>query len=508
MISLQTNVDSLLAQDNLNINNEFQSKTIQQLTSGYRINNAGDDAAGLAVANEYQSSIVELTQGVNNANDGVSQLQIVDGGLSNIETILNRMKTLASESASGTFTGDRNTLNQEYQQLVSEITRQASNINLNAGGSFNTNLSVFIGGGNNMANNSVQINLSGAANAVDATSLGLTGTSVVGGSGGLSGNVLNLTTPGATFVTGGSNQSFSFNYINSSGAATTATATLTASSTGYTLNQALASLNQQLQGTGITASTDSNGQLQFSSSGAFTVADSNTSGGTTNGLTSYGVTPPTGAGYGSNSANYGVSTSANPAVSAGTDTLVFTTSAGAQVSVGLTSATGDTAAHAIAALNTALSSYGIHAVANASGNGISFQSANSFSVTEATDSSFAGTGVFGATTASQAATSQTVSGPSSAGAGTTAITSIDNAIKQLGLVQGVIGAGENTLNYAINLANSQISSLSTAESDIKDANVAADAANLTKAQVLVQTSIAALAQANAEPQAVLKLLQG
>src|SRR5581483_11326881 len=122
MISLQTNVDSLDAQSNLNIDNMAQSKTIQQLTSGFRINSSGDDAAGLAVANGLRDNIAELTQGVNNANNGISQLQIVDGGLNNISNILDRLKTLATESASGTFTGDRATLNQEYQGLISEIT--------------------------------------------------------------------------------------------------------------------------------------------------------------------------------------------------------------------------------------------------------------------------------------------------------------------------------------------------------------------------------------------------
>ncbi len=138
MISLQTNTTSLMAQQNLNTDNAFQSKTIEELTSGYRINSSGDDAAGLAIANGYQSSVSELTQGVANANDGTSQLQIIDGGLSNISTILDRMKTLATQSASGTFTGSRATLNQEYSGLVTEVNRQAANINLNSGGSLNT----------------------------------------------------------------------------------------------------------------------------------------------------------------------------------------------------------------------------------------------------------------------------------------------------------------------------------------------------------------------------------
>ena len=104
-ISIQTNVNSLVAQQNLSVNNAFQSKTIQQLTSGYRINQAGDDAAGLAVANQFGSSIAELTQGVANGNDGVAQLQIMDGGMSNISQILHRLQTLATQSASGAFTG-------------------------------------------------------------------------------------------------------------------------------------------------------------------------------------------------------------------------------------------------------------------------------------------------------------------------------------------------------------------------------------------------------------------
>jgi flagellin len=98
-ISFQTNVASMIAAVNLNNNNNFQTQTITRLTSGYRINNSSDDAAGLGVANQYRSNVAELNQGVLNGNDGVSTLQIIDGGLSNISTMLDRMKTLATESA-------------------------------------------------------------------------------------------------------------------------------------------------------------------------------------------------------------------------------------------------------------------------------------------------------------------------------------------------------------------------------------------------------------------------
>jgi flagellin len=124
-LSVQTNVTSLIAQQNLRVNTAFQSQTIQQLTSGYRINSSGDDAAGLAVANKYRSDTAELSQGVRNANDAISVFQTIDGGANNISQIVDRLRTLATQSASSTFTGDRSTLNNEYTSLVSEINRQA-----------------------------------------------------------------------------------------------------------------------------------------------------------------------------------------------------------------------------------------------------------------------------------------------------------------------------------------------------------------------------------------------
>jgi flagellin len=276
--SFQTNVTSLVAEQNLRTNADFQSQTITQLTSGYRINNSGDDPAGLAVANKLRSSVAELTQGVSNANDGISILQTIDGGLNNIGSILDRLKTLATQSASGTFSGDRATTDNEFQTLLGEIDRQAANIGLASGGGvsgqYNADLSVYIGGGSTQANAQVSVDLSGSGNIVDSGGLGI-----------------------------------------------------------------------------------------------------------------------------------------------GTDAV-------------------DTQAHAL-----------------------------------------------------------------------TAVTDIDNALTSLGLVNGKVGAGENDLQYAINLAQSQITNQSAAESQIRDADIATEAANLTKAQVLQQSSVAALAQANSAPEALLKLLQ-
>ncbi|MDE3165487.1 MAG: flagellin, partial [Acidobacteriota bacterium] len=185
--SIQTNVNSLIAQENLRVNSNFQSQTIQRLTSGYRINNSGDDAAGLAIANKFRNDTAELTQGVRNANDGISTLQIIDGGMNNISKMLDRLRTLAAQSASDTFTGDRNVLNSEFQSLITEIDRQAQSIGLDTNGQFAKALSVFVGGGKtagtgaiSTANGEIDIDLSKSS--VDTRSLGLKGMQVVAGS--------------------------------------------------------------------------------------------------------------------------------------------------------------------------------------------------------------------------------------------------------------------------------------------------------------------------------------
>ncbi len=183
--SIVTNINSLIAQENLGKTNFAQQRTIQRLTSGLRINSSADDAAGLAVANRFRSDIAVLQQGVRNAADGLSTLQTIDGGLNNVSLLLDRGRTLATQSASGTFTGDRNALNSEFQSVIEEINRQAQSIGLDPGGQFNAALQVFIGGGraNNgiseTSNGAVSIDLSNSA--VSGGRLGLEGVRALGG---------------------------------------------------------------------------------------------------------------------------------------------------------------------------------------------------------------------------------------------------------------------------------------------------------------------------------------
>jgi flagellin len=508
MISFQTNYASMVAENNLQTNSNFQTQTIEALTSGYRINSSGDDAAGLAVANGYRSQIAELTQGVLNANDGVSQLQIADGGLNNISTILDRLKTLATESASSTFTGDRTTLNNEYQSLLTEIDRQASNIGLDQNGLLNTNLTVYIGGGSDQSNSEVNVDLSGASNVVTSSGLGLTNTNLLGA--GVDFGALDLNDQ-PDILTGGAGQSQSIT-LNLAGG-TTVIANITSSgSAGITVSDAVEQLNNQLSSYGISASVDSaTGALELSSSAAFTASAGNatTAGGvpSNNGLVTDGATVDNTALYTLPGAG-----SFTPITDPNTETLSFTSSGGS-VTVTLNSTNAATLSAAVNYLDSQLTSLGISAVENSAGTGIEFQSGVSFSVSKAetTDTTGSAAGVFA--DSSTAAMTDTATAPSTASSATNtsaslaAVTAVTAAVEKLGLVQGRVGAGENTLNYAIQLATSQSTNDSAAESQIRDADVALEAANLTKAQVLEQSSVAAMAQANASPQYILKLLQ-
>jgi len=181
---INTNVASLQSREYLRQTSEAQGKTIGRVTSGLRILSSGDDAAGLSIANTLRSDQAVLSQGIRNANDGLSTLQTLDGGINNISKLLDRARTLATQSASGTFSGSRTVLNSEFQSVVGEIDRQAQAIGLNAGGTFAKSLSVFIGGGRTSAgvtsttNGSVGVNLSNST--VDSRSLGLQGVQAQG----------------------------------------------------------------------------------------------------------------------------------------------------------------------------------------------------------------------------------------------------------------------------------------------------------------------------------------
>jgi len=161
--SVVSNISAINSQASLTTTNVGLQKALERLSSGYRINRSGDDAAGLVVANGYRSQAAVLTQGIRNAGDGLSTLQIQDGALNNIAQLLDRMSTLATQSASASSSVDRTALDAEFQDVIGEISREASVGGLGASQSF----SVFV------SNDGANGVISGTIAAADTTTLGI-----------------------------------------------------------------------------------------------------------------------------------------------------------------------------------------------------------------------------------------------------------------------------------------------------------------------------------------------
>src|SRR5512142_2784186 len=133
MSSIITNVSALNAQRNLGISGMKLGKVLEQLSSGYRINRAADDAAGLGISEKMRAQIRGNTQGIRNAQDGISMLQTAEGAMDEIHGMLQRMRELAVQGANDTYdTNARVSIGTEIQQLHAEIDRIAGGTTFNS----------------------------------------------------------------------------------------------------------------------------------------------------------------------------------------------------------------------------------------------------------------------------------------------------------------------------------------------------------------------------------------
>src|SRR5580704_11760912 len=132
-IGILNNIPSLAAENELTLTSNALNSTLEQLSSGQRINSGADDPAGLAIANGLQANVSALTQSASNANDGVGELQVADGALAQVTTLLNQAVTLATESANGTVSdSQRVAIQAEYSSIMAEINRIGTNTTLNS----------------------------------------------------------------------------------------------------------------------------------------------------------------------------------------------------------------------------------------------------------------------------------------------------------------------------------------------------------------------------------------
>ncbi|SDF90733.1 flagellin [Paraburkholderia phenazinium] len=483
MLSINSNISSLTAQENLNSSGNALSQAITRLSSGKRINSAADDAAGLAISTTLQTAINGLNQGVSNANDGVSMVQTASTGLSQITQSLQTIRSLANEAAGGSLSASNQAaLQQEVAQQVAEVNRLASQTTYNGINLLNGSAGlVTVQVGSNVGQ-TISLNLS---QGVSAASLG---------SGPVqAGNTLGSIT-GLDLNANGS--------ANSSGGA-----------------GAITQINILSNGTGGFIFTDQNNQAlsTTATSALFSVA------GSASGIST--ISLASGAGNGlleSNeltSINAQFSTGGGSAASAGTVLGVLS-------GLNLNSTNGSAATagtpNAITSITVESNGTGGFEYVDQNGNQLSTTAAtNLFTSSSAGISAFNGAQTtIGATTAAQPSTSvlssvntnnvptsvANVNVSTTAGANL-AMETIDNALATISNIQATLGAAQNRLTSIATSQQAESTDLSSAQSQITDADFAQETANLSKAQVLQQAGISVLAQANSQPQQVLKLLQ-
>jgi len=151
-LRIATNIQSLSAQRNLSANHETQNRALERLSSGSRINRAGDDAAGMAISEKLKSNIRSMKQATRNANDGVALIQTAEGSMNEISNILVRLRELSVQSASDTISNvERAFVDKEVQNLKLEIDRIANSTEFNGLRLLNgeaSNLEIQVGIGN------------------------------------------------------------------------------------------------------------------------------------------------------------------------------------------------------------------------------------------------------------------------------------------------------------------------------------------------------------------------
>ncbi len=495
MLTISSNVNSLIAQENLNSSGSALTQAITRLSSGKRINSAADDPAGLAISTTLQSSINGLTQGVSNANDAVSMVETASTGLSQITTSLQTIGQLADESAAGTLSSQNQAaLQQEVAQQVNEINRLSSQTTYNGINLLNGtagNVSVQIGAD---VGQTISINLSQGVSAASIGSGAVSSGTVVGSVSGL-----DLTSTGAA---------------NSSGGA-----------------GAITSINIVANGTGGFTYTDQNNQAISSSVAAnlFTVT------GTPNGISTISLSSNTSNGLSLNNELTSISAAASGASLSTTAGTVYGTLSGLDIdpTTGSTASAGT--ANVITSITVEANGAGGYAFFDQNGNQLSSTAASSIFGSTATVGTSAAL-AFSATPYS------TIYGSSSSGGGTStasasdptslqsinylnqpssianvdvsttmganlAIESVNNALASINNIQATLGAVQNRLTGIATSQQAESTDLSSANAQISDANYAQETANYTAASVAQQAGISVLAQANSQPQQVLSLLQ-
>jgi flagellin len=507
---LNTNIGSLNAQNNLQGSQASLATSLERLSSGLRINSAADDAAGLAISSQFTTQINGTNQAVRNANDAVSEAQTAGGALSTIVNNLQSIRTLAVESANGSNSAaDRQALDQQVQQQISEISQIASQTSFNGLSVLNgsSGVTTYQVGAN--VGNTISINLT---QGVGANQIGAVASKTTEVSNAPTTGALQLAVGTAPAVTVASSSSYATTAKTAGGVAyqdaTSAYAKAAAINGAGASGLTATATNSQLVTFGapvvLGAGTTTPGAYQLSVNGV-SVLNTTVSPASSDIITAINSF---------STQDGGVSASAGP--SAGT--ILLTAADGSNITLNQTFTAPDTGANTGGITKIQGYDTTAGAVIGAATNettAVSFTAAATLQgqLTLSAGQNVQVSGADLATVGYAAAQTITASGTLAgnnvltvAGANNT-IQAVDSALQTVSGFQSQLGAIQNRFTAAVGNLQSTAQNLTQSRSTIQDADFAAETANLTQAQVLEQAGISVLAQANQQPQLILKLLQ-
>src|SRR5664279_1818486 len=159
-LGVLNNLSAIYAENNLNNTNNSLQTVLRQLSSGSKINSGADDAAGLSLVDGLQANQTALTQSVTNSKEGVGLLQVADGALSQVTSLLNRAVTLAAEASNGTLNSSQDmAANQEYQSILSEISNIGSTTTYNQQAVFGKTTDIYTGDSSTLGSSITSLNI-------------------------------------------------------------------------------------------------------------------------------------------------------------------------------------------------------------------------------------------------------------------------------------------------------------------------------------------------------------
>ena len=513
---IQNNIMAMNAHRSLGINNNSTAKSLEKLSSGFKINRAGDDAAGLAISEKMRAQIKGLETAQANANDGISLIQTAEGALTEVHSMLNRMTELATKSANGTMQDavDREALQSELKSLSSEIDRIAQGTNFNGINLLDGSMGNGTTGVKITATNTVG---TGNANAFSAEVSGLPADYTV-----------NFTTAVADDATEG---------VKATWTDKTLTITLTSQATDHTLTKITQDdINAALKDAVGTPDAAKNAAVKISNDITFSAdSDAATDSGTIAAAkyaTAEGVSVTNVEGNSTKveltSTKAGVNTNILDVTNDAGSAVAATTAASGEVTLNLDAGTAYTASE----VNQMLSESGANMTVSfegslkgstliaggsgsdatyqlgtdgtvgaglSSGGGLELQVGDTADSYQKVSVQVADMGVNGLGLAGIDLSTQTGAAD--------ALKTIKDAINTVSTNRANLGALQNRLEHTVNNLSVTTENMTAAESRIRDVDMAKEMMNFTKNNILSQAAQAMLAQANQQPQGVLQLLR-